>query len=50
MNAVQCAAKGGKCAEARELYAQHFKMINPKASTKDMERGFGMVARDCPAR
>ena len=50
MNAVQCAAKGGKCAEAREIYAQHFKIINPKASTKDMERGFVMVAHDCPSR
>ncbi len=50
MTAVQCAAKGGKCAEAREIYAQHFKIINPKASTKDMERGFVMIAQDCPAR
>jgi len=50
MNAVACAAKAGRCAEARTLYGQHFRMTNPNASAAAQERGFGMIAKDCAGR
>jgi hypothetical protein len=48
MNAVECAAKGAKCGEAKDLYAAHFKLVNPRASAAQADVGFGMIAGGTP--